>query len=131
VRQSGSLIATLPDTLCRFLTAGDVDGDGTKEMVASTHKGGLWLLRCGRDAGAPWSAEVIARDSTGFEHAACLADLDGDRVDELYVANDGASRVDRYVWQGGHAVRSVLYTHPAGERPLTWDITPVPTAVLP
>ena len=130
-RQSGATIATLPDALCRFLTAGDVDGDGARELVAATHKGGLWLLRPGRDARAPWSAEVVARDSSGFEHAAVLADLDGDRVDELYVANDGSARVEQYVWQGGRIVRSVLYTHPAGEKTLTWGIVPVPIAALP
>src|SRR5262249_23030208 len=29
------IIATLPDRLCRFLTVGDVDGDGKKEMIAA------------------------------------------------------------------------------------------------
>jgi hypothetical protein len=130
-RQSGTTIATLPDALCRFLTAGDVDGDGARELVAATHKGGVWLLRRGCDARAPWSAEIVARDSTGFEHAAVLADLDGDRTDELYVANDGALKVEQYVWQGGRIVRSVLYTHPAGEKILTWGIVPVPIAALP
>ena len=131
VRQRGALVATLPDALCRFLTAGDVEGDGARELVASTHRSGLWLLRRGNDPRGAWTAESVARDSSGFEHAACLADLDGDRVDELYVANDGASRVDRYAWQGGHAVRSVLYTHPAEEKQITWDIAPAPTTALP
>ena len=39
------VIATLDDQLCRFLTVGDVDGDGVLEIVAATHRAGLWLLR--------------------------------------------------------------------------------------
>ena len=42
-----NVIATLDDRLTRFLTAGDVDGDGKKEMVAAGFKSGLWLLRPG------------------------------------------------------------------------------------
>ena len=41
----GEIIATLDDKLCRFLTVGDVDGDGTLEMVAAAAEAGLWLLR--------------------------------------------------------------------------------------
>ena len=57
----GMLIASLGDTLTRFLTAGDVDGDGVKEMVAAANKSGLWLLRPGDDPRAEWSIESIDR----------------------------------------------------------------------
>ncbi|TFG97580.1 MAG: hypothetical protein E4H11_01735, partial [Myxococcales bacterium] len=43
----GVRIATLPDRLTRFLTAGDVDGDGRKEMIAASFSSGVWLLRPG------------------------------------------------------------------------------------
>ena len=79
------IVATLDDKLCRFLTAGDVDGDGKKEMVAATHKAGLWLLRPGEGM---WKKELIDADSSGFEHASILLDLDEDGRDELYVASD-------------------------------------------
>jgi hypothetical protein len=130
-RQSGAPVATLPDALCRFLLAGDVDGDGARELVATTHRAGIWLLRRPRAAGAAWTAELVAGDSGGFEHAACLADLDGARGDELYVANDAAGRIERYSWQDGRTARSVLYTRPAGEKALTWSIAPAPPAALP
>ena len=42
---AGRVIATLDDTMCRFLTAGDLDGDGAREMVAAAKDTGLWLLR--------------------------------------------------------------------------------------
>ena len=45
----GAVIATLDDRLSRFLTAGDVDGDGKKELVAAAFSSGLWLLRPGAD----------------------------------------------------------------------------------
>ncbi len=127
----GRLIAHLPDQLCRFLTVGDVDGDGALEMVAAAHKSGLWLLRPGADPAAEWTVTSIDRTSGGFEHAALLTDLDGDGVDELYVANDKAAEVNRYVWRDGEAVKETLYTHPEGLSGFTWNITTAPVALLP
>jgi hypothetical protein len=127
----GMLITTLGDTLCRFLTAGDVDGDGIKEMVAAANKSGLWLLRPGDDPRAEWSIESIDRNSGGFEHASILTDLDGDGVDELYVANDDDGEINRYVWVDGEPQRELLYTHPEGLSGFTWNIMPAPTALIP
>ena len=127
----GVVIATLPDKLTRFLTAGDVDGDGVEEMVAAANSSGLWLLRPGDDPHAEWTRTSIDRDSGGFEHAAILTDLDGDGVDELYVANDDAHEVNRYVWQDGQPVKTTLYTHPDGLTGFTWNIMPAPLDLLP
>lgn len=127
----GALVATLADTLCRFLTAGDVDGDGRREMVAATHKGGVWLLRPGADPHSEWRSELVDRASSGFEHAALLTDLDGDGVDELYVANDKGGEVNRYVWEGGAPAKTVLYTHPGGLSGFTWNIMAAPLAAVP
>ena len=77
---AGEVIATLDDRLTRFLTAGDVDGDGNKELVAATFKQGVWLLRPASGGGARGSEQLDA-DSGGFEHAAILTDLDGDGTD--------------------------------------------------
>ncbi|MBI4916650.1 MAG: VCBS repeat-containing protein [Acidobacteria bacterium] len=129
--RGGTLVARLADRLCRFLTAGDVDGDGSRELVATTHRAGLWLLRRGSQPAGPWTATVIDPASSGFEHAAVLADLDGDRIDELYVANDQAAEVNRYGWSDGRWVKTVLYTHPGGLSGFTWSIMPVPLAALP
>ena len=54
----GELIATLDDTMTRFLTAGDLDGDGQLEMVAAAKDTGLWLLRPGEE-GTGWSVTSI------------------------------------------------------------------------
>jgi hypothetical protein len=127
----GMLITSLDDTLTRFLTAGDVDGDGIKEMVAAANKSGLWLLRPGDDPRAEWSIESIDRNSGGFEHAAILTDLDGDGIDELYVANDDDGEINRYVWVDGAPQRELLYTHPEGLSGFTWNIMPCPISLIP
>jgi hypothetical protein len=127
----GYTIASLEDKLCRFLTAGDVDGDGDKEMVAAAHSSGLWLLSPGDDPRGPWSITSIDRASSGFEHASILTDLDGDGVDELYVANDDDGEVNRYTWQNGAPVKETLFVHPDGLSGFTWNIMPVPVELIP
>jgi len=127
----GALVASLEDKLCRFLTAGDIDGDGKKEMVAAAHKSGLWLLEPGDDPRGAWSITSIDRNSGGFEHAAILTDLDDDGVDELYVANDNAGEINRYRWKDGSPVKETLYTHPEGLSGFTWNIMPVPVELVP
>jgi len=127
----GMLITSLGDTLTRFLTAGDVDGDGVKEMVAAANKSGLWLLRPGEDPRAEWSISSIDRNSGGFEHASILTDLDGDGIDELYVANDDDGEINRYVWVDGEPQRELLYTYPEGLSGFTWNIMPAPVVLIP
>jgi len=126
----GHLVATIPDKLCRFLTAGDVDGDGDLEVVAAAHKSGLWLLEptAGDDL---WKRTQIDGVSGGFEHAALLTDLDGDGSDELYVANDKGAEVNRYVWIDGRPVKETLYSYPDGLKGFTWNIMVAPLDVIP
>jgi hypothetical protein len=128
---AGVSIASLDDKLCRVLVSGDVEGDGRKEIVAAGFKSGLWLLSPGPGPGDPWTVVSIDRDSSGFEHASLLADLDGDGADELYAASDDHREVRRYVWKAGAPVREVIYTHPEGMSGFTWNITAVPTELVP
>jgi len=127
----GLAIAKLRDPMCRFLSAGDVDGDRRKEMVAAAKDTGLWLLRPGADPRAGWSASLIDSDSKGFEHASLLADLDGDGTDELYAASDDDREVRRYVWKAGKPVREIIYTRPDATPILTWNLTAVPQELVP
>ena len=122
-----NVVARLDDKLCRFLTAGDVDGDGTTEVVAATHKRGLYLLR----PGAPWKIDLIASDSSGFEHASILADLDGDGRDELYVASDDQGEVRRYDWTPDGWKKEVLVKFDDGLGRFTWNLMPAPLSVIP
>ena len=124
--KAGVVIATLDDRLCRFLTSGDVDGDGKREIVAAGFKSGLWLLRPGEDPKkSKWKIEQIDKDSSGFEHAALLTDLDGDHTDELYVASDDQGEVRRYVWQDGHFTKEVIHSRKPAGSAFTWNIMPV------
>jgi hypothetical protein len=127
---AGVVVVTLTDPMCRFLTAGDVDGDGKRELVIAAKDTGLWLARPGADAQATWSTESIDADSKGFEHAALLTDLDGDGTDELYAANDSAKQVNRYVWVDGKPVRETIYTSGSPSAVLTWNLMPVPVELV-
>ena len=127
----GEEIAVIQDSLSRFLTVGDIDGDGKNEMIAAAFSSGLWLLRPGDDPNAKWKAELIDRDSAGFEHAAILTDLDGDGVVELYVASDRHKEVRRYVWDGRRMKREVIYKRPDDRPIFTWNLMPVPMELIP
>ena len=129
--KGGLLIAEVDDRLCRFLTSGDIDGDGRKELVLAAFSSGVWLLRPGDEPGGSWSVDSIDRDSGGFEHAAILTDLDGDGKDELYVASDKHKEVRRYVWNGTRLVRETIYVRPANRSIFTWNLMPVPVGLVP
>ena len=127
----GVVIATIQDRLCRFLTSGDIDGDGRRELVAAAFKRGLWLLRPGEDPRQKWRNQRIDADSGGFEHASILTDLDGDGRDEIYVASDDHKEVRRYVWNGGGFDREIIYTRPDDRPIFTWNLMPVPVELIP
>lgn len=126
--RKGELVVTLEDTLCRFLTAGDVDGDGKKEMVAAAYKSGLWLLRPFQNG--PWEKQLIDSGSSGFEHASILLDLDGDKRTELYVASDNQKEVRRYDWTPQGWRHEVLHRYEDKLSRLTWNIMALPSAGL-
>lgn len=129
--KAGALIATLDDTQTRFLTAGDIDGDGQREMVAAGMRSGLWLLRPGTPpATIRWKMSLIDAESGGFEHASILADLDRDGRDELYVASDNHGEVRRYVWHDGRWAKEVIHTREPVGSAFTWSVTPVPVELV-
>ena len=127
---AGAVIATLSDPMCRFLTVGDVEGDGRREMVIAAKDSGLWLARPGEDPNAQWPIERIDADSKGFEHASLLTDLDGDGRDELYVASDDDKEIRRYTWNGSDFDRQVIHSRKSPLPILTWNIMPVDTSLL-
>jgi hypothetical protein len=128
---AGSVVATLEDAMCRFLTAGDVDGDGRREMVAAAKETGVWLLRPNQDPRSRWSSVLVDPDSRGFEHAALLTDLDGDGRDELYVASDDDLEIRRYVWVDGAPTREAIHRRTGTTPILTWNIMAAPAELIP
>ncbi|MEM6705497.1 MAG: VCBS repeat-containing protein [Acidobacteriota bacterium] len=126
-----NIIATVDDKLMRFLTAGDVDGDGKKEMVAAASKAGLWLLRPADDPSGPWDSELIDADSGGFEHASILLDLDSDGRDELYVASDQHDEVSRYIYTPQGWDKQLLILNLDNLSRFTFNINAAPVELLP
>ena len=116
------VIAKLPGGVqARVLLAGDFKGTGKPQLIVTTMKDGIWLLEPG-DAGmnAPWKKEQLDANSSGFEHAAGLADMDGDGKLELYVAADNQDSVRQYIWAGESAKRTEIA--PLAKRDLTWTV---------
>ncbi len=124
----GIVIARIPDRHARFLTAGDMDGDGKKELVVASFSQGLWLLSPGKDPKSEWGVENIDRDTGGFEHAALFADLDEDGTDELYVADDRAGELRRYGWSNDRVKREVVQKREHWRSRMTWNIVAIPLA---
>lgn len=127
----GVVIAELDDRLGRFLTPGDLDGDGKKEIVAALFQKGVWWLRPGSDPTKPWRKKAIDRRSSSFEHAAIATDLDGDGLQELYVASDNDKALRRYVWNGRRLVKDEIYKREDNRSILTWNIMPIPVGLVP
>ncbi len=127
----GTLVTKLDDKLTRFLTAGDVDGDGKLELVAAGYKSGLWLLTPGANQEDSWQKTSIDTESGGFEHASVLTDLDGDGKDELYVASDTHGELRRYIWTDSGISREVIYKHEVRGSALVWNVMPIPVEHIP
>jgi hypothetical protein len=121
-RWRATTIGTLPHGVqARVLLAADFSGNGHKSLIVTTWQAGLWQLTPGR-GGNPWKKLHIDRESSGFEHAAGAADLDGDGRAELYVAADDQDEVRRYVWRDGQFARETIYALEKSD--LTWSIEP-------
>lgn len=126
----GATIARLDDSLCRSLTAADVDGDGSLELVAAPFRAGVYLLWPPASGAGPFTSLRIARDSSSFEHAVAAFDLDHDGRDEIYVAADDQGVVRRYVWQDDAIAREDIFQVPDSLRGFTWNITSVPLELV-
>ena len=66
---------------------------GKKQLVVTTMKAGIFVLEHGPKT---WTKHLVDANSSGFEHAAGLFDLDGDGQKELYVTADDQDVVKRY-----------------------------------
>jgi hypothetical protein len=94
---SSQVIGILKDLLCRFLLADDIDNDGKPELIAAPLKTGIWVFK---PSSPMWESKQIATESSGFEHAMCIADLDGDGKKEIYAAADDQHQLQKFTWDG-------------------------------
>lgn len=115
--------ATIDDRQTRFLVPGDFDGDGKQELVAAAFRSGLWHLLPPAEPGGKWTNVLIDANSSGFEHAAYAADLEGDGTIELYVAADEQRELKRYDYDPAKKTWSKTVLGKLDADVLTWNIT--------
>jgi hypothetical protein len=115
---TSSVVATIADRQTRAIRAGDVNGDGTIDLVAGALSSGLWLIEQRKDA---WTVTPIDAQSSGFEHPVDLADLDGDGLLEIYVASEDQAELRQYRWRDGRFAKTVVAPLRKGD--FSWSVT--------
>lgn len=115
------VIATINDRQTRFLTAGDVDGDGLVELVAAAMKTGVWILDQGEDG--KWASTNIDANSGGFEHATAIKDVNADGKLEIYVAADDQRELKRYTYNPETRAWDTLLIGKLEPSTFTWGIS--------
>jgi len=112
-----TVVATVPDRQMRAIAAGDVNADGSIDLVAGGLGSGLWLFERGENG---WTKTLIDQDSSGFEQPVLIADLDEDGTVEIYVASEDQGELRRYRWKDGRFEKSVVIELHSGD--ITWNL---------
>jgi hypothetical protein len=122
-----SVVTELPGEMCRFLNVGDTDGDGARELIAATAEDGVIKVVPTADG---WETSLIASGlfTSGFEHATCVFDIDGDGDDEVFTADDKNRHVYQWTWDPARSKygKQELWKSPDRATFFTWGILPVP-----
>lgn len=113
-------VISLQDRFCRFLTAGDIDNDGKPELIAAPFSAGIWVIDYTNGA---YKGECIDKKTGGFEHAAYLADMNGDDKMELYIADDNGGAIRQYIFTDGVYKSKVISKRLNPRAAMVWNIT--------
>jgi hypothetical protein len=118
----------LEGSMCRFLNLGDTNGDGTKEIIASTKNEGIFSAF---PEGDIWSSKKLVAGfvSGGFEHATVVMDWDGDGKDELFVASDSQKSLNIFRYEEGKPfLKREQIADFKGNKDsfFTWNVMPLP-----
>lgn len=105
----------------RVLLDADLTANGRSELVVTTMKDGVWRLLPPGKAGEAWKKKQIDADSSGFEHAAAVANLDDAGPPGLYVTADDQDEIRQYRWDGKSFGRKTIASMDRSD--LTWNIT--------
>ncbi|MBN1960314.1 MAG: hypothetical protein JW841_05165 [Deltaproteobacteria bacterium] len=115
------VIARIKDAMqARVLLAADLKHANKNDLIVTTMKAGIWRLVAPIQADGKWETECIDADSSGFEHAANVADIDNDGTVELYVSADDQNVVRQYKWDGNNWQRETIYNMAPSD--ITWNI---------
>jgi hypothetical protein len=124
-----SLVAALPGAVqARVLLDTDLIRSGKRHLLVTTLKGGIWLLTPPAPGAAQWSRRKLGAESSGVEHAAGIADLDGDGLEEVYVSAENRRAVYQLAWAGRSVGARTIYNLPG--RDLTWSLLPCAPSAL-
>ena len=85
-------------------------------------RNGVWLLTPPRKRLTKWQVEQLDAETSGWEHAATLADLDANGLHELYTTPDDQDALYRYHWTGQKTQKTKLID--LEKHDLTWAIEP-------
>lgn len=110
-RWTSEVLAEIPDVSGRAIAIGDADNDGRPDVVLGARSAGLWLLTFDLRE-RRWRKTLIDRESAGINHPLLIADIDGDRKNELYAAADVQGQISRYDWRGGRREKSLVLQIP-------------------
>lgn len=82
------------------VVTGDIDGDGTPELVARVARSGdLWLLpNNGAATGNPWPSRVSAGTDWGFASQVLLGDVNGDSLQDLLAVDSRVSNGTLWIY---------------------------------
>lgn len=120
-------LVDLPGNLCRFLVSADLQGDGDKELIASTMSDGIFSVA---PVNGKWESKRLLGGlaSGGFEHATLAFDWDGDGADELYVASDEFKRLNRVAFDQklGRVTKTVMADLSSLGNYMCWNLSVLP-----